>query len=185
MSETLSQARLRQCSHNTQGRSRSRMLYRSVLTGCKEILTRCGRKSNISECSNCRGKMARLTIYRAFLEANLKCRNIWREGCTTYISIRCTRNSYRVRCGAFQTHLLRPSKYRIRFRSLRRTALSDISGLSGQAIIRALLAGKRDPKALAKLRDPRCQASEQEIVQSLREREDYFCLALRVRQTGI
>ena len=157
MSETLSQARLRQCSHNTQGRSRSRMLYRSVLTGCKEILTRCGSKSNISECSNCRGKMARLTIYRAFLEANLKCRNIWREGCTTYISIRCTRNSYRVRCGAFQTHLLRPSKYRIRFRSLRRTALSD----------------------------PRCQASEQEIVQSLREREDYFCLALRVRQTGI
>jgi hypothetical protein len=70
-------------------------------------------------------------------------------------------------------------------RNLRRTALSDISGLTGQAIIRALLAGERDPKALAKLRDPRCQASEQEIVQSLREREDYFCLALRVRQTGI
>ena len=65
------------------------------------------------------------------------------------------------------------------------TALSDISGFSVQEIIRALLAGERDPKALAKLRDPRCQASEQEIVQSLREREDYFCLALRVRQTGI
>ena len=46
-------------------------------------------------------------------------------------------------------------------------ALSDISGLSGQAIIRALLAGARDPKVLAKLRDPRCQASEAEIVQSL------------------
>ena len=46
-------------------------------------------------------------------------------------------------------------------------ALSDISGVSGQAIIRALLTGERDPNALAKLRDPRCQASEQEIVQSL------------------
>jgi transposase len=46
-------------------------------------------------------------------------------------------------------------------------ALSDISGISGQAIIRALLAGERDPKVLAKLRDPRCQASEEEIVQSL------------------
>ena len=46
-------------------------------------------------------------------------------------------------------------------------ALSDISGVSGQAIIRALLGGERDPKALAKLRDPRCQAGEEEIVQSL------------------
>ena len=46
-------------------------------------------------------------------------------------------------------------------------ALSDISGVSGQAIIRAVLKGERDPEVLAKLRDPRCQASEEEIVQSL------------------
>ena len=46
-------------------------------------------------------------------------------------------------------------------------ALSDLSGVSGQAIIRALLAGERDPKVLAQLRDSRCQASEEEMVQSL------------------
>jgi transposase len=46
-------------------------------------------------------------------------------------------------------------------------ALSDISGTSGQAIIRALLAGQRDAKTLAALRDPRCMASEEEIVHSL------------------
>jgi transposase len=46
-------------------------------------------------------------------------------------------------------------------------ALSDISGTSGQAIIRALLAGQRDPKTLAALRDRRCMASEDEIVHSL------------------
>jgi transposase len=46
-------------------------------------------------------------------------------------------------------------------------ALSDISGTSGQAIIRALLAGQRDPKTLAALRDPRCMAIEEEIVHSL------------------
>lgn len=46
-------------------------------------------------------------------------------------------------------------------------ALSDISGVSGQAIIRALLAGQRDPQALAALRDRRCQASQEEIVHSL------------------
>src|ERR1700729_2315001 len=39
-------------------------------------------------------------------------------------------------------------------------ALSDIRGVRGQAILRALLAGERDPKTLAKLRDPRCQANE-------------------------
>jgi len=46
-------------------------------------------------------------------------------------------------------------------------ALSDISGASGQAIIRAVLKGERDAKVLAKLRDLRCQATEEEIVQSL------------------
>ena len=46
-------------------------------------------------------------------------------------------------------------------------ALSDIGGTSGQAIIRALLAGQRDPKTLAALRDRRCMASEEEIVHSL------------------
>jgi transposase len=45
--------------------------------------------------------------------------------------------------------------------------LSDIRGVSGQAIIRALLTGEREAKVLAGLRDPRCQASEEEIVQSL------------------
>jgi len=46
-------------------------------------------------------------------------------------------------------------------------ALSNIVGATGQAIIRALLAGERDPKTLAALRDRRCMASEEEIVHSL------------------
>jgi transposase len=46
-------------------------------------------------------------------------------------------------------------------------ALSDISGVSGQTIIRALQKGEWDAKVPARLRDPRCQASEEEIVQSL------------------
>jgi transposase len=46
-------------------------------------------------------------------------------------------------------------------------ALSDIAGATGQAIIRALLAGERDPKTLAALRDRRCMASEEQIVHSL------------------
>jgi len=42
-------------------------------------------------------------------------------------------------------------------------AVSDIAGVTGQAILQAMLDGERDPHKLAALRDPRCQASEEEI----------------------
>jgi transposase len=45
--------------------------------------------------------------------------------------------------------------------------LSDISGVTGQAIIKAILDGERDPHKLAELRDPRVQASEEQIAQYL------------------
>src|ERR1700684_3902186 len=46
-------------------------------------------------------------------------------------------------------------------------AISDISGTSGQAIFRAILAGERNPRKLAQLRDQRIQASEEEVARSL------------------
>ena len=46
-------------------------------------------------------------------------------------------------------------------------AISDLSGVTGLAIIRAILAGQRDPWQLAKLRDGRIQASVEEIAYSL------------------
>ena len=45
--------------------------------------------------------------------------------------------------------------------------LSDISGKSGQAIIKAILAGERDPHELAALCDSRVEASEEEVARSL------------------
>jgi transposase len=45
--------------------------------------------------------------------------------------------------------------------------ISDITGVTGMAIIRAILRGERDPKKLAKLRDPRVKASGKQIAQSL------------------
>jgi transposase len=45
--------------------------------------------------------------------------------------------------------------------------ISDISGMTGMSIIRAIVGGQRDPQELAKLRDPRISASEEEIVRSL------------------
>ena len=46
--------------------------------------------------------------------------------------------------------------------------ISDLSGVSGQAIVRAILSGQRDAVQLAALRDGRIQASEEEIIHSLR-----------------
>lgn len=46
-------------------------------------------------------------------------------------------------------------------------AISDISGVSGQAILRAMLEGERDPHMLARLCDYRIQASEEEVARSL------------------
>jgi hypothetical protein len=45
--------------------------------------------------------------------------------------------------------------------------ISDISGLTGQAIVRAIVGGERNPRKLAAFRDPRIQASEEEIAKSL------------------
>jgi len=45
--------------------------------------------------------------------------------------------------------------------------LSDVSGLTGQAIIKAILAGERDPRKLAAFRDPHVKASEELIQRSL------------------
>lgn len=45
--------------------------------------------------------------------------------------------------------------------------LSDISGKSGLAILRAIVAGQRDPQELAKLCDPHVRATRQEIAASL------------------
>ena len=57
--------------------------------------------------------------------------------------------------------------------------LSDITGVTGLKIIRAILAGERNPKQLAQFRDGRCKSSEAEIAKSLEghyKREHLFAL---------
>ena len=63
--------------------------------------------------------------------------------------------------------------------------LGDVTGVTGLKIIRAILAGQRDPHELAKLRDRRCKHTETEIAEALdgRYRPEHLtelrlCLAL-------
>lgn len=54
--------------------------------------------------------------------------------------------------------------------------VTDITGVTGMAIIRAILAGERNPVALARLRQPTCAQSEAEFVAALtgNYREEYL-----------
>ena len=55
-------------------------------------------------------------------------------------------------------------------------AVSDIDGVTGMAIMRAIVAGERDARQLAKLRNVRCSKSEEEIAEQLSGhwREDHL-----------
>ena len=58
--------------------------------------------------------------------------------------------------------------------------LGDITGVTGLKVIRAILAGERDPQALSKLRDRRCKHTEAEIATALDGRyRDEHVLELR------
>jgi hypothetical protein len=46
-------------------------------------------------------------------------------------------------------------------------AVSDITGVTGMRIIRAIVDGERDPQALARMRDRRCRKSEEQIAAEL------------------
>ena len=61
--------------------------------------------------------------------------------------------------------------------------ISDISGLTGQTIIKAILNGERDPRQLAAYRDRRVQANEEEIARSLEGNwQDDLLFVLRQEQ---
>ena len=61
--------------------------------------------------------------------------------------------------------------------------VSDVTGETGMAIIRAILAGERDPVTLARLRHDRCQPDEAPLAKALHgqwREEPLFALAQAV-----
>src|SRR5437899_5180423 len=64
-------------------------------------------------------------------------------------------------------HIQRMQKALTRMNIQLANVLSDVSGMTGQAIVKAILAGERDPYQLAALRNWRVKASEEEIARSL------------------
>ena len=65
------------------------------------------------------------------------------------------------------THVQRMQKALIQMNLHLHKVISDITGLTGMAIIRAIVAGERAPEVLAKLKDPRIKSSTAEIAKAL------------------
>ena len=65
-------------------------------------------------------------------------------------------------------HLLRVQKALDQMNVQLHHAVTDITGYTGLAILEAIVAGERNPEALARLRDYRCKKSEAEIARALR-----------------
>ena len=66
------------------------------------------------------------------------------------------------------THVLRMQKSLTEMNIQLHNVISDITGVTGTAIIRAILAGEQDPVTLAKLRDERIKSSADVIAKSLK-----------------
>jgi transposase len=65
------------------------------------------------------------------------------------------------------THVQRMQKALIQMNLHLHKVISDITGVTGMAIIRAIVAGERNPLVLANLKDPRIKSSSSEIAASL------------------
>jgi len=102
--------------------------------------------------------------------------------------IRTMRTYWRQRNDLVQSasrHILRIQKALTQMNLQLANVLSDISGVTGQAILKAILAGERDPHKLAEFRDPRVQANEEEIARSLEGNwQDDLLFVLKQEQDG-
>ena len=64
-------------------------------------------------------------------------------------------------------HVLHMQKALLQMNIQLSQAVSDVTGVTGQTIIRTILSGMRDPRILASFREPGCKKSEEEIGKAL------------------
>jgi len=65
------------------------------------------------------------------------------------------------------SHVQRMQKALVQMNLQLAIVISDITGVTGLRIVRSIVAGQTDPRALAQHRDPRCQAAEADIIAAL------------------
>jgi transposase len=82
-------------------------------------------------------------------------------------------------------HIQRTQKAMTQMNIQLANVLSDVSGMTGQSIIKAILGGERDPQKLAEFRDHRVKASKEEIARSLEGHwQEDLLFVLQQEQSG-
>ena len=114
-----------------------------------------GRKSDVQDCQWLQ-KLMSLGLLRA----------AWRPGDEVCV-VRAVVRQREVLLTEQASWVLRMQKALVQMNLQLTEVLTDVMGATGQAIIRAIVAGERDPKALASHRHTRVRRSEEDIVRAL------------------
>lgn len=126
-----------------------------------------GRKSDVLDCQWIRQLMAYGLLRSAFRPSDGVCR------LRALVRQRGTKVQEQARCIAHLHKALAQMNVQLD------QAVSDLTGKTGMAIVRAVVAGERDPQRLAALRDRRVRADEATVARSLQgnwRREHLFAL---------
>ena len=127
-----------------------------------------GRKSDVLDCQWIRELMSFGLLRGAFRPSDETC--VLRS----YVRQRARTTRDRARCVQHMQKAMTQMNVQLD------TVLSDLMGKTGQAIVRAMVAGERDGTVLARLRDRRVKADEETIARSLQgnwREEHVFALA--------
>lgn len=114
-----------------------------------------GRKSDVQDCQWLQ-KLMSLGLLRA----------AWRPGAEVCV-VRAVARQREVLIAEQSSWVQRMQKALVQMNIQLTEVLSDVMGMTGQAIIRSIVAGERDPKALARHRHRRIKASEEDVVKAL------------------
>jgi transposase len=114
-----------------------------------------GRKSDVLDCQWSQKLHSYGLLTQAFRPAKkiASLRSYWRQ-----------RESIVDRCSR-QIHLMHKALEQMNVQLHK--VVSDVAGVTGMRILRAIVAGERDPRALARLRHQRVKATEEEVAQAL------------------
>ena len=126
-----------------------------LLVNARHVKNVSGRKSDVLDCQWLQQLMAFGMLSGAFRPAESVCvlRSLWRQ------RVALLRSQGR--------HVQHMQKALTQMNIQLANTISDIAGDTGQRILRAIVAGERDGAALARLRDRRIHASEEDIAKSL------------------
>jgi transposase len=125
------------------------------LVNARHIKNVSGRKTDVLDCQWIQALHTYGLLQASFRPAE--------DICTLRAYVRHRDNLVRYRAA----HIQHMQKAMTQMNVLLTNVVKDITGKTGMAIIRSIVAGERDPETLAQFRDPRCAKSQAEIAKAL------------------